>query len=677
MKIYVSSIIISFFIVVMVPIGSVFASGNPCLHYQTNDAGVTMVTCTWYAWQQVHDNLGEQYELPQALCKNACDWLSIAQSIGMVTGSEARAESVAVWSGGYYYDNVPVGHVAYVTSVQGDTMTINQGGVASSPDGQNGVRDVPCTVGSLWGNLKLEGFIYPKGNIPATVITLKDSEVTIYKGDTYQIKAEIIGAKNPVKWESSDNIIATVSQTGLVKGVSKGETEITIIADDVVEKCKIIVKNKPLSIKLTTPAKIRLNIGESYKIGIETTGENKNVLWTSSDKNIVTVTNSGTIKAQKKGTATVTAVMVANNKKKVSCEISVFKPSLKISQTSLMMEIGTRYQIKATPSGARNDIVWFSSDTNIATVSDEGAVNAVGVGTAKIIAKSNGIKKICTVRVITPPVDIGSSIRFNNVYSLKMYSDTPNDIMLKASYSGVHYHAIWDLIVDGDALYHCDIPIDTYGAFYSAYYAQLDNNKYHEIVITVWEDESGGYAGGWIIRLYTKNKFRVYEYKKGNFQGDIYDTYTNFKSCKNGKVIYEVETPFRNYYFGNYIIDDYVILSGNTFSLKKKDYYKLQPLTGTKFYNGCYQLNRDVKIYEKPSKNSKSKTLVAGTYFRALYIKPVSKKNGYWNLFINAETINGQKGWIYLPAPEKANPTYEEYRADRNKYIVQTLQIGP
>ena len=132
------------------------ASSNPCLYGQTNANGDWAVTCTWYAWQQVHDNLGEEYELPQALNCNAGDWLERAQSLGMSTGTIPVAGSVAVWQGG----DEGWGHVAYVTEVNGATMTFNEGGVYTSPYGFNG-DTASTSIGSAFAGSTLIGFIYP------------------------------------------------------------------------------------------------------------------------------------------------------------------------------------------------------------------------------------------------------------------------------------------------------------------------------------------------------------------------------------------------------------------------------------------------------------------------------------------------------------------------------------
>ena len=100
----------------------VHAASNPYGKYQ-DLYGVKTVRCTWYAWQQAYDNAG--VVLPG--WGNAQTWYNSALSDGYAVGQEARANSIAVWS-----SNDGYGHVAYVVSVDGEYMTINEGGIPTT-----------------------------------------------------------------------------------------------------------------------------------------------------------------------------------------------------------------------------------------------------------------------------------------------------------------------------------------------------------------------------------------------------------------------------------------------------------------------------------------------------------------------------------------------------------------
>lgn len=145
----------------MIPIGTftVGAATNPYGKYQTID-GVTTVRCTWYAWQAAYDRCG--VALPG--WGDAGTWYNSAVNAGLSTGSIPKSNSIAVWNQGGNY-----GHVAFVTSVSGNTMTVDEGGVTYQGSAYNGdgIKTGTVTnssVGSAkdnWNpNQILVGFIY-------------------------------------------------------------------------------------------------------------------------------------------------------------------------------------------------------------------------------------------------------------------------------------------------------------------------------------------------------------------------------------------------------------------------------------------------------------------------------------------------------------------------------------
>lgn len=150
---------------------SVSASSNPYPKMQTIDE-VTTVSCTYFAWQQVYVKLG--IELPR--WGNAVNWYERAKKANFQVGSEARANSIAVWQN----SNSIYGHVAYVVSVEGKNMTINEGGITSLKYNQetNEVVKIPYNGDGVYYNnvvpankdrsetSSLVGFIYLTNELP-------------------------------------------------------------------------------------------------------------------------------------------------------------------------------------------------------------------------------------------------------------------------------------------------------------------------------------------------------------------------------------------------------------------------------------------------------------------------------------------------------------------------------
>ena len=80
---------------------------------------------------------------------------------------------------------------------------------------------------------------------------------------------------------------------------------------------------------------------------------------------------------------------------------------IELNNTSLDLEIGktSTLSVSALPSSADisgETIAWESSNTSIATVSQEGVVTAVGAGTTKVKATVLGFSAECTINVAEP-----------------------------------------------------------------------------------------------------------------------------------------------------------------------------------------------------------------------------------------------------------------------------------
>lgn len=100
-----------------------------------------------------------------------------------------------------------------------------------------------------------------------------------------------------------------------------------------------------------------------------------------------------------------TAVTIIVSKGKAA----VVPSSVKLNQTSATLEIRGTVQLSATVTPADSDdtgVIWTSSNTAIAKVSDTGLVTAVGPGTATITVKTNSGEKTasCTIQVKDPTI---------------------------------------------------------------------------------------------------------------------------------------------------------------------------------------------------------------------------------------------------------------------------------
>lgn len=128
----------------------------------------------------------------------------------------------------------------------------------------------------------------------------------------YTILPEIATSKN-VSWSSSDTKVVTVNDGGEVRAVRSGTAE--IIATDKAsgnrDKVSVTVSDIFLtSLKiLDADTTLNMRVGEKAELKTESEPSNatkKELTWKSSDSNVLTVSNSGEVKAVKPGYVTVT-----------------------------------------------------------------------------------------------------------------------------------------------------------------------------------------------------------------------------------------------------------------------------------------------------------------------------------------------------------------------------------
>ena len=134
---------------------------------------------------------------------------------------------------------------------------------------------------------------------------------------------------------------------------------------------------------------------------------NQTVAWSTSDKNVATVSENGLVTAKSAGTATITCTAQDGSNVKAACKVTVTVPvsGIQLSQTSAALTVGDTLTLTKTiyPSDATNQAVtWTSSAVSVASVDSNGKITAKTAGSAVITCKSvsdNSVVGICNVTV--------------------------------------------------------------------------------------------------------------------------------------------------------------------------------------------------------------------------------------------------------------------------------------
>ncbi len=165
----------------------------------------------------------------------------------------------------------------------------------------------------------------------------------------------------------------------------------------------------PSSVSLSKK-KLTLAKGDTAKLTakISPASCNKRKLtWKSSNKKVASVTQSGTIKAKKKGKATITVKTVNGKKAKCNIKVKIYKPkSVELNYSSYMLAVGEKVKLtkKVKPLKASQKVTWKSSNKKKASVSKTGLVKAKKPGSCYITAKTKNNKKAsCSIVVKKAP----------------------------------------------------------------------------------------------------------------------------------------------------------------------------------------------------------------------------------------------------------------------------------
>ncbi len=155
------------------------------------------------------------------------------------------------------------------------------------------------------------------------------------------------------------------------------------------------------------------------------------IAWTSSNPGVATVDNNGKVTAVGAGDATITASVDGISTIVGIHVISTDKPltGISLNKNTLSLETKKTETLIVTyiPSDTTDSktVTWTSSNTNVATVDNNGKVTAVTAGTAVITAKVGDKTATCTVTVTEPNRPL-KSIKLNqkNYYIVKGKTQT-------------------------------------------------------------------------------------------------------------------------------------------------------------------------------------------------------------------------------------------------------------
>lgn len=230
-------------------------------------------------------------------------------------------------------------------------------------------------------------------------ISFESDAYSIIVGNTLAVSVSGGAGSGEISYESSDASIASISSDGLISAHSIGEITITATkaadglyasATDTAEIRVIPKLEQTIAFEIAIVDLIITNNLQLEVAGGEGSGA---ILFESSDPSIASVSSSGIVSAIGLGSVIITATKLADEtyaEATASATITVIPKlaqSISFAADSFTVVVGNSQPITASGGPGIGEILYTSSDSTIATVTNAGLVTGLSVGSVTITAQ--------------------------------------------------------------------------------------------------------------------------------------------------------------------------------------------------------------------------------------------------------------------------------------------------
>jgi trimeric autotransporter adhesin len=155
---------------------------------------------------------------------------------------------------------------------------------------------------------------------PVDSIVVEPAEPVLQEGAEIQLKARLFNASGTelegraVFWASEDPEVATLSDSGVLRGVARGTTRVAASAEGKHALTEVRVVPIPVGAVSVSPSSVRIGVEESETLQVVVRDErgtvvtDREVTWSSSSTAVAVVNGSGVVTGVRPGRATISAV---------------------------------------------------------------------------------------------------------------------------------------------------------------------------------------------------------------------------------------------------------------------------------------------------------------------------------------------------------------------------------
>lgn len=282
----------------------------------------------------------------------------------------------------------------------------------------------------------------------STVVPNMQQRINAYEVDETDIVSE--EAQFASKESSVSEVVPTTDATQETENVTVQQN------DEVVYPTGITIDNTLLNLGIGDEKDIRV---VSWS-GAQNWDKNTGISWSSSNPEIVSVNANGKIVALRNGEAIITATVVGNPSVSASCVVYVsdeaaeetYPTRLTLASTKKLDE-GESEKLSVGYGGSptNKELIWTTSDENVAKVSEDGTVTATGAGTAIVTAtsvgKNNGQEEPASASCTVTVTGLYEGFKYNvenNEITITGYSGSETSIQIPATIHGKQVTKIQD-----------------------------------------------------------------------------------------------------------------------------------------------------------------------------------------------------------------------------------------
>lgn len=308
-------------------------------------------------------------------------------------------------------DNNSIGKFEWYSSDE-SIVTITKNGRLRAVSA--GSADIKCFV-SVSDGTELSAICSVTVFVPVAAIKLDPKSLQIIRGRELAVIPFVTpqdASDKRVSYSSSDETIATVSDSGVITALEAGVFTLTITALDgsgtsatvkgtvLQDVEKIVFETENVSIPVGKNNLLKPTI-------LPAKSADKTLLWSSADESIAKVDEKGNITAVSTGTTVISVEASGGNGVTASCQVTVVDPvqSIVLSESALEAIVSLEYQVTAEvfPNTATNrELIWSSTNENVATVDQSGKIIPIAKGNCIIAVEAtdgSGVKAQTKVKV--------------------------------------------------------------------------------------------------------------------------------------------------------------------------------------------------------------------------------------------------------------------------------------